>query len=125
MGDQQLAIDSTSSLLTKRSADDGLVLATWNYIPPQQRGEPKVVKIEVPNLGQAFQQARIFLVDDDHGSPLKLWETMGSPAFPSLQQQADLRKAAELPPPRTEKLANRQLSLSLQPNALAVIEFIR
>ena len=125
LGDQQLAIDSTSALLTKRSADDGLVMATWNYIPPQERGDPKAVNIQVPNLDGVFQHAKIFLVDDDHGSPLKLWEAMGSPAFPSPQQQADLRRVAELPPPRTEKLVNRQLSLSLQPNALAVIEFIR
>ena len=72
-----------------------------------------------------FSTLKIFLVDEDHGSPLKLWEAMGSPAFPSLQQQADLRRAGELPPPLTENLANRQLSLSLQPNALAVIELIR
>ena len=50
---------------------------------------------------------------------------MGSPAFPSPQQQADLRRAAELASPLTDKPANRQLSLSRQPNALAVIEFAR
>jgi xylan 1,4-beta-xylosidase len=123
LGDQQLAVNSTSALLTKRSADDSLVLATWNYTPPRQRGEPKAVNIQLPNLDEVFQHAKIYLVDEDHGSPLKSWESMGSPAFPSLQQQIDLRRAAELPPPVTEGLGKRQLSLSLKPNALAVIEF--
>jgi hypothetical protein len=34
-----------------------------------------------------------------------------------------LRKAAQLPPPQMVKLTTGKLSLSLQPNALAVIEF--
>jgi len=125
LGDQQLAIDSTSVLLTKRSNDNSLVLATWNYTAPGQQGHSKAVNIRVLGADDDVQPAKIFLVDDDHGSPLKLWESMGSPAFPSLQQQAALRTAAELPLPQTVKIANRQLSLSLQPNALAVIEFPR
>ena len=123
LGDQQMAVNSTSALLTKDSADDCLVLATWNYVPPQQRGHSKAVNIQLANRDEAFQHVKIFLVDEDHGSPLKLWETMGSPAVPSLQQQADLRTAAELPPPLTLKLVKNELLLSLQPNALAVIEF--
>jgi xylan 1,4-beta-xylosidase len=125
LGDQQLATNSASALLTKRSADDSLVLATWNYTPPRQPGHSKAVSIRLLGANDGVQQVKIFLVDDDHGSPLKLWESMGSPAFPSLQQQAALRAAAELPLPQTVKMAKRRLSLSLQPNALAVIEFPR
>jgi xylan 1,4-beta-xylosidase len=69
------------------------------------------------------ENVRVFLVDDDHGSPLKLWNSMGSPDFPSRDQQAALRKAAELPPPLTTSFADGQLSVLLQPQALAVIEF--
>ena len=47
---------------------------------------------------------------------------MGSPDCPSLEQQAFLRKAAELPPPTNAKVVEGKLSVSLQPNALAVIE---
>ena len=70
-----------------------------------------------------MELVRVFLVDDDHGSPLKSWQAMGSPDFPSREQQAALRKAAELPPARTAKLVDGRLSVSLQGNALAVIEF--
>ena len=123
LGDQQLAVNSDFALLTRRSADGCLVLAVWNYVPPQQRGQPKAVTIQLSKSAAAFQRAQIYLVDEDHGSPLKLWEAMDRPAFPSPRQQADLRKAAELPSPLTAKLTDRQMSLSLQPNALAVIEF--
>jgi hypothetical protein len=54
---------------------------------------------------------------------LKMWQAMGSPDFPSRDQQAALRKAAELLSPLTTNFAGGQLSVLLQPNALAVIEF--
>jgi len=123
LGDQQVALDSTSALLTRRSADGGLVLALWNYIPPRESGQSKTVNIQVRGLEKNPEQVRIFLVDDDHGSPLKTWYAMGSPDFPSLDQQDLLRKAAKLPPPLTTKLVDGQFSISLQPHALAVIEF--
>ena len=58
LGDQQIAVNSTSALLTKRSADDCLVLATWNYVPAQQQGHPKAVNIQLPNLDESFQHAK-------------------------------------------------------------------
>ena len=124
LGDLQLAIDSSSALLTRRSGDGGLVLAIWNYIPPRDSGQSKGVQIQLRGFRKNPEHARIFLVDDDHGSPLKSWQAMGSPEFPSREQQAALREAGVLPPPLTAKLVDGQLPVSLQPNALAVIEFI-
>jgi xylan 1,4-beta-xylosidase len=123
LGDQQLALDSTSALLTRRSGDGVLVLAIWNYIPPRESGQSKAVNIRLRGFEENPEHVRVFLVDDDHGSPLKSWHAMGSPDFPSREQQAALRKVAELPPPLTAKLADGQLLVSLQPNALAVIQF--
>jgi xylan 1,4-beta-xylosidase len=123
LGDEQLALDSASSLLTRRSGDGGLVLAIWNYISPRESGQPKVVNIQLRGFATNPEHARVFLVDDDHGSPLKSWHAMGSPDFPSREQQAVLRHAAELPSPLTAKIVDGQLLVSLQPNALAVIEF--
>jgi xylan 1,4-beta-xylosidase len=123
LGDQKLALDSDSGLLTRRSADHGLVLAIWNYIPPRENGQPKTINLEFRNSASPPERARIHLVDDDHGSPFKAWQAMGSPDCPSLEQQSFLRKAAELPPPTSAKVVGRKLSVSLQPNALAVIEF--
>ena len=123
LGDQQMSIDSPSALLTRRSESGQLVLALWNYVPPRESGEPKTFNIQMRGLEKNSEHVRVFLVDDDHGSPLKLWNSMGSPDFPSRDQQAALRKAAELPPPLTTSFADGQLSVLLQPQALAVIEF--
>jgi xylan 1,4-beta-xylosidase len=122
LGDEQLALDSASSLLTRRSGDGVLVLAIWNYTPPRESGQAKVVNIQLRGFATNPEHARVFLVDDDHGSPLKSWRAMGRPDFPSREQQAVLRRAAELPSPLTEKIVDGQLLVSLQPNALAVIE---
>jgi hypothetical protein len=59
---------------------------------------------------------------------LKAWKAMGSPSFPSLQQQAKLRLIGK------ESLAEgvtvvqndpTNLSLELKPNVLAVLEYER
>jgi xylan 1,4-beta-xylosidase len=123
LGDEQLALDSASAMLTRRSHDGCLVLATWNYFPPRVTGDSKTVRFQLRGHEKEIRHVRIFLVDDDHGSPLKSWQAMGSPDFPNLEQQTVLRRAAELPPPRTANLMDGQFSLSLQPNALTVIEF--
>ena len=123
LGDEQLALDSTSALLTRRSSDGGLVVALWNYISPRESGQSKDLHLQLKGFKGFPERAKIFLVDDDHGSPLKSWQAMGGPDFPSLEEQAVLRKAAVLPPPLTIKLPDGRLSVSLVPNALAVIEF--
>src|SRR5438552_5801745 len=42
LGDQRIELDSDSALLTRRK-DGSLVLALWNYAPPEQPGAPKTV----------------------------------------------------------------------------------
>jgi xylan 1,4-beta-xylosidase len=123
LGDEQIPVENASALFTRRSEDGCLVLATWNYVPPKESGRPENVMIQFRGTTEPVSEAKIHLVDDDHGSPLKTWKQMGRPAFPSREQQAELRKVAELPPPRVAKLADQKLPLLLQPNALAVIEF--
>jgi xylan 1,4-beta-xylosidase len=123
LGDEQLEIDSTSALLTRRSSDGGMVVALWNYTSPRESGQSKDLHLQLKGSKGFPERAKIFLVDDDHGSPLKSWQAMGSPDFPSLEEQAVLRKAALLPPPLTIKLPDGRLSVSLASNALAVIEF--
>jgi xylan 1,4-beta-xylosidase len=125
LGDQLLALDSTAALLTRHSNDGRLVLAVWNYVPPGETGSARTFNINLSGFGRDPQNAHIHFVDDDHGSPFKTWKAMGSPDFPSREQQAALRTAAEPPPPTSAKISKGQLVLTLQPTALAVIEFLR
>lgn len=126
LGDEQLPVEHASALATLRSQDRAVVVALWNYVPPGETGS--VSEMEVRLDGSArITCAKVHLLDDDHGSPLKAWEAMGSPAFPTRQQQEALRCSSE------ETLADGirletdrpcDVSVSLKPNALAVVEFL-
>jgi xylan 1,4-beta-xylosidase len=127
LGDQQLALSHPSALATVRSADHSVVTAIWNYTPPNETGSTKTFDIQLKGARQT-RYARIRLVDEDHGSPLKQWEAMGSPSFPSLQQQTKLRLGAEQSLAEGLTVVQKDptnLSLELKPNALVVVEYER
>src|ERR1700751_5845213 len=127
MGDQQLALNHPSALATVRSVDHSVVTAIWNYTPPNETGSTARFDIRLRGAPQT-KFARIQLVDEDHGSPLKEWEAMGSPTFLSRQQQARLRLVGEQS--LTEGVTviqknSTNLSLNLKPNAFVVVEYER
>jgi len=47
---------------------------------------------------------------------------MGKPAFPTVAQIGELRKAAQLPAAQRVRISGDTLQLTLQPQALALIE---
>jgi hypothetical protein len=47
---------------------------------------------------------------------------MGDPPSPTLAQYAELKKAAQLPAPRTEKINNGKIMLTLPAKSLFLIE---
>ena len=123
LGDERLAVSSDSALATRRS-DGSLVVAVWNYSPPEQTGQPKQVILSLRGL-RGHPKARVQIVDRDHGSPLATWEAMGRPKFPTREQQKQLREAARLPEPRVLILGRGDpttLNLTLPPYALALVE---
>jgi xylan 1,4-beta-xylosidase len=123
LGDQRIAVDSDSALLTRRK-DGTLVLALWNYAPPNSRegpeGSSKTVTLEWK--GTKARHTLISRVDRDHGDVRPLYEKMGSPAYPISKQIRELLHAAELPAPEKRDLKNGALTLTLPPQGLAVIE---
>jgi xylan 1,4-beta-xylosidase len=123
LGDQRIAVDSDSALLT-RTKDGALVLAVWNYSPPNSRegagGSGKTVTLEWK--GTQAKHTVIYRVDRDHGDVRPLYEKMGSPRYPTSKQIQELSHAAELPPPEKRSLKNGKLTLTLPPQGLAVIE---
>ena len=123
LGDQRIAVDSDSALLTRRK-DGTLVLAVWNYAPPSVKegpeGSSKTVTLEFK--GTKVMQAVISRVDRDHGDVHPLYEKMGSPRYPTSEQILALRRAAELPAPEKRSLKRGTLTLTLPAQALAVIE---
>jgi xylan 1,4-beta-xylosidase len=119
LGDQRIALDSDSALLTRR--DDGtLVLALWNYAPPEQTGLPRVVTVNFK--GARPRRAVISRLDREHGDVRPAYEKMGSPRYPTQKQIGELRRAAELFNPESRKLRNDELTITLPAQGLALIE---
>jgi xylan 1,4-beta-xylosidase len=123
LGETRLEVNSESALIT-RNKNGALVLAVWNLFLPEETGSPKSFTLHFKGVS-GTNSARITTVEPEHGSPLPAWEQMGRPAFPTLSQIEELRKAAALPAPQTQKLKGGSLTLTLQPHALALIEIER
>ncbi len=119
LGDQRIALDSDSALLTRRR-DGALVLAVWNYAPPGQSGSPRTVTLQLKNT--KLRRATIALLDREHGDYHSAYEKMGSPQYPTQAQMRELRKATELPDPETRGLKNNELTIALPAQSLAVME---
>jgi len=118
LGNQRIALDSDSALLTRRK-DGTLVLAVWNYALPGQ-GNTKTVRLELKNT--KAERVTIWRVDRDHGDFHSAYEKMGAPRYPTQEQIQKLRKAADLPAPETQNVKNGKLTLTLPAQGLAVIE---
>jgi xylan 1,4-beta-xylosidase len=119
LGDQRIALDSESALLTRRN-DGTLVIAVWNYAPPGELGSPKTVTLQLKNT--KAHRASISRVDSDHGDFHAAYDKMGSPRYPTQAQIEDLRRATNLHAPEDRKLKDNQLTLTLPAHGLAVIE---
>jgi xylan 1,4-beta-xylosidase len=107
------------------------VLALWNYappdgtvakyVPPAAPGAPSVFSLDLHGVAQ-HAHATIWRLDQDHGNVIKVYDAMGRPPFPSREQIATLRAAAQLAAPETVALSQGRLQLSIPTQGLAVIE---
>jgi xylan 1,4-beta-xylosidase len=120
LGNQRIALDSDSALLTRR--DDGtMVLAVWNYAPPgAETGISKTVTLRFQNTRR--RRVLISRVDHEHGDVQPAYEKMGSPRYPSASQIKDLRQAAQLPAPESRKAKHEELTITIPAQGLALIE---
>jgi xylan 1,4-beta-xylosidase len=121
LGDARVKLTSESALLTRR-ADNSLVIATWNLTTPEQAtGAARTVTFHFQHLASG-SRAYISRVDHDHGDPRPAYAKMGSPRYPTLAQVSELRKAAALPAPEIQDLRSGQLTISIPPQGLVLIE---
>jgi xylan 1,4-beta-xylosidase len=130
LGEQRLALDSDSALVTRRK-DGSLVVALWNYAPPDGTGEryttpgapgpAKQFSLQFKGLA-AGAKARLWRLDRDHGNVLKAYDAMGRPAFPSRQQIAELKAAGRQVPAETASLAGGRLSVIVPTHGLVLLE---
>jgi len=140
LGDVQLNSDEGPVLATRRK-DGSLAILVWNLIPqpPGQHtsmGDPLVQSSmsyettgETLNLSLALDgvhshaQVRITRADDTSGNFHRAYEAMGSPAYPTTEQIAELKQKSGLMAPEVVHVnPQRQISISIPPNGLALLE---
>jgi xylan 1,4-beta-xylosidase len=130
LGDRRLKLDSDSALATKR-VDGTIVLALWNYAPPDATGE----KYQAPgapgparkflirlNGAPAGAQAKVWRLDRDHGNVIRRFDAMGRPPFPTRAQIDELRAAARLGEPEDLQPDGASYALLVPSQGLALVE---
>jgi xylan 1,4-beta-xylosidase len=119
LGEERIQLDSSSALLTHRK-DGATVLAVWNYATPEQTGSARTITLRIKGINA--KQALISRVDTDHGDFHSAYEKMGSPRYPTQAQIRNLRHATELPAPEYREIQNSEVTLTLPPHGLALVE---
>ena len=131
LGESRVAVDSDSALVTKRM-DGTLVIALWNYAPPDGTGKGYAGPAAGPHHDKHFTirmetlapdaAVKVWRVDADHGNVIKVYDGMGRPAFPSREQIEQLKRAAQLPAPDDTALHAGTIEVVVPRQGLAVIE---
>jgi xylan 1,4-beta-xylosidase len=120
LGETRIPANGDDILVTRR-ADGNIVIALWNTPVVGGGGQPREVVLQLNSL-TGRKKATIYRVDADHGSLLKAYAAMSSPAYPTTAQIQSLRQAAQLPAPESVSIHNGRITLQLAPDALVVIE---
>ncbi len=140
LGEVQLESDDGPVLATRRS-DGSLAVLVWNLIPrpPGQRsatGDPMLqaagqeqhngdpLKLTLALEGfHPHSRASITRVDETSGNLLRAYEAMGSPAYPRVEQIAELKRKSELAAPEIILLnSHNQITVVIPPNGVALLE---
>jgi xylan 1,4-beta-xylosidase len=128
LGTERLANPSKNVLVT-RNPDGSLVIAAWNLVDPAPNGQPastlhaKPKSITLTFAGvEPNATASIQRVDNEHGNVLPLYDKLGKPDYPTPAQVEVLNHATALPAPETTHLNGSDLTLTLEPNALVLIQ---
>jgi xylan 1,4-beta-xylosidase len=124
LGEQRLANPSNNVLVTKRK-DGTLVVAAWNLVDLAENngsiGGTVTMNIEFRNVPRNAEVS-IERVDDEHGNVLPKYAAMGSPVDPTESQVEQLNRETALGQPERTRLKDGRLELTLERNALTVVQ---
>jgi len=123
LGDRRLANNSSNIIITK-SADGSLRIVVWNLVDPDPESKRNAqIRTVILNLRGVSTDARATIqrVDSTHGNVFPAYLTMGKPNYPTPAQVEQLNRATALSPAEETHLQNHQLTLNLEPNALALV----
>ena len=123
LGDQRLANPSSNAIVTKRK-DGTMVIAVWNLVDlakDRTKGAEVRMSLEFSNVPRNAEVS-IERVDDEHGNVLPKYAAMGSPVDPTEIQVEQMNHETALGKPERTRLNDSRLELTLEPNALAMLQ---
>lgn len=120
LGDERLANPSVHAIVT-RTRDGGLAVAVWNLVDPGTHGATRTMRLAIQGV-QPDATLSIQRVDDQYGNVLPIYQSMGSPQYPTPAQVKQMNEATALPAPEIAHLRGGDLVLSLEPNALLLLK---
>jgi xylan 1,4-beta-xylosidase len=123
LGDQRLANPSSNVIVTKRR-DGTMVIAVWNLVDlakDKTKGTEVRMSLEFSNLPRNAEVS-IERVDDEHGNVLPKYAAMGSPVDPTEIQVEQMNHETALGKPERTRLTDSRLELTLERNALAILQ---
>jgi xylan 1,4-beta-xylosidase len=120
LGTERLPNAANNVLVTRRK-DGAVLIAAWNLVEPGAAGADRIVSLDLKGIA-ADAHAVVRRVDASHGDTLDAWKRMGNPKYPTKEQIEVLRNDSRLGAPEIYAIRNQQLTLTLPPMGLAVVE---
>jgi xylan 1,4-beta-xylosidase len=131
LGDERIATDSNSALVTK-DAEGKLVVALWDYAPPTGEGATYTMPHGPAGPAKSFDlsfdhvgpnaSVEVLRVDEDHGSALKAFDAMGRPTGSLTREQIkQLQAAGQMAPAEHLHLDHGKLQITVPAHGLAVL----
>jgi xylan 1,4-beta-xylosidase len=120
LGEERIRNLSQNAIVTRRR-DGTLAVAIWNLVDPDTTGTSRTIRLVLQNAG-SNSTATVTRVDDDHGNTLRAYQALGSPLDPTEQQVEKLNSTTAVAASAPQRFEGGSLQLSLQPNALALVD---
>ncbi len=108
-------------VLATRTPAGKVAVLLWNYHDDDLAAAPATIDLRVSGVA-ATAAARLWRVDPTHANAFGAWQAMGSPAKPSADQIAALKRASTLVAEPTRLTAGR-VALTLPRQGVALLEF--
>lgn len=124
LGNERIAQDASNVLVTRRP-DGSLVIAAWNLVDPDRKGEIRNIEFKINGV-PSDSTVRVHRADSNHGNTLAAYKDMGSPRYPTQAQVRELnRKAEEASTQDDLRLSNGAIKLKLPVNGLVILEILK
>jgi xylan 1,4-beta-xylosidase len=120
LGEERIAQDSPNVLVTRRK-DGWLAIAAWNLADPDKKGSELRVELEICGVGPK-SEVRVSRADSEHGNTLAVYQSMGSPRYPTEAQVRELNRVAEVDSRQKVRLSKGAITLQVPVNGVALVE---